>query len=150
MKVVDAAVNVLPGVGLAITDAVAVVAPRMRPQNASARQHDSKIRMWERRIRPQRFCFAPRARKCVSWQFGRKERPQAILAVVTSSLNGLQEKLSTNCIIDGPLFEPCCIVPRRHRSAAAWMLMLSQPGRSLSAYRQDKAMQQVFVTNCFL
>jgi hypothetical protein len=50
VKVVDAEVNVLPGVGLVITDAAVVVAPPMRPQNASARQHDSKMRMWERRI----------------------------------------------------------------------------------------------------
>jgi len=49
-KVTEEPDNTLPGVGLVIAVCAFVVAPPMRPQNASGRQHDSKMRMWERRI----------------------------------------------------------------------------------------------------
>jgi hypothetical protein len=81
-------------------------------------------------------------------QFSRETRPQTAFAVVNSSLNGAQIKMSRKCIICGALNEACCFMASSHGTAGGWMLALSQPARSFGAYRQDKAMQKATTLLC--
>ncbi len=111
----------LPAAGLVTTAAIVVVAPQMRPHNASGMQHESKMRMRKRRI-GMPPCF-----------------PRRPLSVVNSLLNGAQKHMSRKCIICEPLYESRRSMARSHGTAGAWMLMLSQPARSFGADCQDQS-----------
>jgi hypothetical protein len=87
----------------------------------------SKIRTYRKRTRRSCPGLEKRTRKCASLHFSRERSQVAVVLVVTSCLNGEQNKISRNFIVYAPINESCFFMARSHGTARAWVLVSSQP-----------------------